>query len=114
MLNVHLGENIELDWREIVDRELDLSLLRLEQERYSLNLALTRRIGSATEPTNFVCGVTIFDSGDMISDFEIDHSNGRFAIRQALARTRRTLARREGLRENSPGSSQTASVVQFP
>lgn len=113
MLKVHFGENIESTWRDIVDRELDLSLLRLDQERYGLTLSLKRRRGSGTELTGFLCAVNIFDSGELISDFEVDHSDGRFAIRQALARTRRTLARREGLRATTSASNQTASVVQL-
>ena len=107
MLKVQLGENLASTWRDIVDRELDLSLLRLDQKRYSLSLSLNHRKGRDTESNGFLCAVKLFDSGELISDFEVVHSDGRFAIRQTLARARRTLARREGLRANTSTSYQS-------
>ncbi len=111
MLHVHLGENLESTWRDIVDRELDLSLLRLDQKIYSLSLSLNHRKGRDTESNGFLCAVKLFNSGEMISDFEVVHNDGRFAVRQTLARARRTLARREGFCANTSASNRTASGV---
>lgn len=112
MLKVELGVGLEPGWRDVIKRELDLSLLRVEERRYTVTILLNQHTTNDGMRDGFLCGINIYDSGELISEFTIDHGDGRFAIRQALARTRRTLARREGL-SATPAANRTASVVRL-
>ena len=106
MQRLVLADELKPYWQDIIQRELSLTLAHLEADGLTAHVTFGEVAHGA-----FRCSVEVLHKQTVRAQALVEHTNGRDAIRNALARAKRELTR---WRTRRRALKRTAFVVHSP
>lgn len=97
MVHLKIQDNLEAEWRPVLERELNFNLSPVQSRFKNLRIHFVRVLRPAGHGAGYRCVLVGRGQGGETYHTEADSADGRTAIQDALLRARRAIARRRRL-----------------
>jgi hypothetical protein len=97
MLRLRINENLEAEWRPVIDREIGLRLAPVQARFIHARLEFADVRLPGRDRAGYLCRFRGEDHAGEVYAAEALSANGRTAIQDTLVRVRRAVARRRRL-----------------
>jgi hypothetical protein len=97
MVQLKIQDNLEAEWRPVLERELNFSLSPVQSRFKNLRIQFVGVVRPAGHGAGYRCILVGRGHGGETYHTEGDNADGRMAIQDALLRARRAVTRRRRL-----------------